>query len=172
MPPSWWPPGFRYTAFHRCGAFVASCAKSMDRMAPSCSSMPVRRSSTRRRASGSPASTRGVLRPSYFLIFIRWKTPSPAASRRPWTGSLLFFCFLFLFSLFVWGRDMFQDDSQQTHNPRPWYMYREHHSQTVSIAVGPKSFSLYASRSLRSRSLALSRISLRSPTMIASLVEL
>ena len=20
MPPSWWPPGFRYTAFHRCGA--------------------------------------------------------------------------------------------------------------------------------------------------------
>ena len=28
----------------------------MDRMAPSCSSMPVKRSSTRRSASGSPAS--------------------------------------------------------------------------------------------------------------------
>ena len=32
----------------------------MDRMAPSCSSMPVKRSSTRRSASGSPASRRDV----------------------------------------------------------------------------------------------------------------
>ena len=90
---------------------------------------------------------------------VDWKSP-------------IFFCFCFFFLFFVWGRDMFQDDSQQTHNPRPWYMYREHHSQTVFIALGSKSFSLYASRSSHSRLLALSRISLRSFTMVASLVEL
>ena len=100
------------------------------------------------------------------------ENPSPGSHRGDRGLVCLFLLFVSFFFFFFLGRDSFQDDSQQTHNQPVVHAENITVSVAVSIGVGPKSFSLYVSRSLRSRSLALSRISLRSFTMVASLVEL